>query len=106
MKMHCRKWLVKGNHDKKSYTWYLTHGWDFVGDSIRLYIHGKYVHFSHIPNPNDYYLNVHGHLHNNDHREALDDRCILYSPELENYQPLTLQFLISRHMHKLKELEE
>ena len=28
----CNKVLVKGNHDKKSNSWYLDNGWDFVCD--------------------------------------------------------------------------
>ena len=35
-----KKWLIKGNHDKKSNTWYLNHGWDFVGDRIVLNMYG------------------------------------------------------------------
>ena len=65
-----RKWLVKGNHDRKSMSWYLDRGWDFVGDTLSLHIYNKKVIFSHIPligltanNPNFDY-NIHGHFHN------------------------------------------
>jgi len=60
-----RKWLVRGNHDKRSITWYLSRGWDFVGDQITLDIYGKKIVFSHIPvADNGYDLNIHGHFHN------------------------------------------
>jgi len=63
--IHCRKILVKGNHDNKSNSWYLSHGWDFVCNSFTLTISGKKVVFSHQPQclaDNDF--NIHGHFHN------------------------------------------
>ena len=32
----CKKWLIRGNHDKKSDMWYLNHGWDFVAEMQEL----------------------------------------------------------------------
>ncbi len=29
----CKKWLILGNHDSHSDTWYMKHGWDFVADA-------------------------------------------------------------------------
>ena len=66
----CKKWLVKGNHDKRTNSWYLSHGWDFVADEIRIKIFGKEIIFTH--KPFQFYedelqnnqINVHGHLHN------------------------------------------
>jgi len=64
--LSCKKVLVRGNHDGKSNSWYLEHGWDFVCDSfINRYL-GMRVLFSHIPSkiPADIHLNIHGHFHN------------------------------------------
>lgn len=33
-----KKWLIKGNHDKKSNSWYLNHGFDFVADCFFGYL--------------------------------------------------------------------
>lgn len=71
--VHCKKWLVRGNHDKKSLSWYLSHGWDFVADEITLNIYGKRVCFSHRPISDfstgiRFDINVHGHCHADNHR--------------------------------------
>ena len=49
----CRKVLVKGNHDSKSWSWYMEHGWDFVCDAFRLEYCGRIIMFSHVPQPWD-----------------------------------------------------
>lgn len=66
----CKKWLIKGNHDRKSNTWYLNHGWDFVCDQFRDKYFGKLIMFSHKPVvwDGEYDINIHGHFHNSDHR--------------------------------------
>jgi len=60
-----KKWLIRGNHDKKSNEWYLMNGWDFVGEYLEINNNGKIVSFSHkpreIPLGN---INIHGHFHN------------------------------------------
>lgn len=67
--MACRSILVKGNHDSKSYNWYLQNGWDWVCDTFTLERHGKTILFSHEPKAWDGYfdINIHGHLHNSQH---------------------------------------
>src|SRR3990167_80141 len=66
----CRKILVIGNHDHKSYNWYLEHGWDFVCDGLELIYSGYYLWLSHRPRPPifHYNFNIHGHTHGNLHR--------------------------------------
>ncbi|MGD9697501.1 metallophosphoesterase [Acinetobacter sp.] len=98
-----RKYLLRGNHDKKSIDWYLERGWDFVADMLSLKIYGKIIVFSHMPViDNGYDLNIHGHFHNSDHRR--------YEPELvaiendkqrlimleHSYMPVNLKTLISQ----------
>ena len=41
--------LVRGNHDKKSLTWYLNHNWDLVVDGLELVFMGRYLHLTHRP---------------------------------------------------------
>lgn len=66
----CKKILVKGNHDSKSDNWYLSHGWDFVCDSFSIIRHKKTILFTHKPRTWDgiFDINIHGHLHNSQHR--------------------------------------
>jgi calcineurin-like phosphoesterase family protein len=45
----CLKWLVRGPHDSKSYTWYLQNGWDFTGEQIIVARGGLQMIFSHYP---------------------------------------------------------
>lgn len=98
----CRKVLVMGNHDSKSWSWYMEHGWDFVCDSFKLKYAGKIICFSHKPQPwdGDWEINVHGHLHNLGHREKefkeLKQWHRLYAPELMNYRPVELSSFIQR----------
>ena len=62
-----KKYLVKGNHDKKSNSWYLRNGFDGVFDMVVI---GDII-LSHKPQrvfPDGVRLNIHGHFHNTDHR--------------------------------------
>ena len=63
----CKKWLIKGNHDRKSNTWYLSNGWDMVCDSIQATYFGREICFSHVPKRVGSFdgINIHGHCHNN-----------------------------------------
>lgn len=88
-----RKILVKGNHDRKSNNWYLTHGWDFVCDKFSDHFFGNYITFSHIPINGIQNINIHGHFHNTLHR-LLDKKFYPGEEErnkedfpLENYNP-------------------
>lgn len=72
-----KKILVRGNHDKKSDAWYISHGFDMVCDQLVATHFGKRVIYSHMPVfRNDKFWepsfgpvrNIHGHLHGNMHR--------------------------------------
>lgn len=66
-----RKWLVRGNHDRKSDSWYLDHGWDMVCCRLEITKHGKQVVFSHKPiEVESGKVLIHGHLHNVTHRRT------------------------------------
>jgi len=89
--LQCKKWLVKGNHDNASNSFYLKY-WDFVGDSISLAHHKKNILFTHIPREkHEYDINIHGHLHNSGHRGNIIDGCFLIAMEYINYRPITLE---------------
>lgn len=64
-KLPFKKWLVRGNHDHHSVSWYVTNGWDFCADEIVLNMFGGTVLFSHYPMPKREGItkNIHGHLH-------------------------------------------
>jgi calcineurin-like phosphoesterase family protein len=90
--------LVRGNHDKKSASWYLEHGWHAVMDHMEITLFGKRILFSHIPVDYELWpatdINVHGHTHGNGHR----DRDVAHflsenyhrevAMENTNYQPI------------------
>lgn len=88
-----KKWLIRGNHDKKSYHWYLQHGWDFVGESVILKLFGKIILLSHKPQPDcGYDINIHGHFHNNKHSA--------HEPELVTVKNNKQKLLFLEHDYK------
>jgi len=99
----CKTYLVRGNHDKKSFNWYLNNGWDVVVDRLDMTMFGKRLCFTHLPVAWDGYfdVNFHGHFHDTDHRrnepefnKILCGYNKLISLEKTNYQPVTLEKLI------------
>lgn len=104
-------WLTKGNHDKRSDSWYLMHGWQFVAYSITIKRFGYKILLSHTPQPdNDSFdINIHGHFHNTDHRmndpihhARLCKKHHLVKLEHE-YRPYTLKSLIREWEKKKNE---
>ena len=100
----CKRWLIKGNHDSQSTSWYLGHGWSTVCDSLSLKMYGKNVLFSHIPLiDTGYDLNIHGHFHDFTMERIkekepqiysiLNPKHRLVSLEATHYQPMTLEYL-------------
>jgi calcineurin-like phosphoesterase family protein len=99
-----KKWLIRGNHDKKSDTWYLEHGWSFVGELIWLNKFGKKIVLSHKPVEDiGYDINIHGHFHNSDlhlHEPELvaikNNKQHLVALEYLNYMPINLEKIIRK----------
>lgn len=90
-KLKCKKWLIRGNHDRNTYQWYLNY-WDFIAESIIFKYYGKKILFTHKPQEkHDYDINIYGHLHNNTHENDLYDKGFLISIEHLNYRPITLK---------------
>ncbi len=99
--LKCKKFLIKGNHDSKSNSWYLGHGWDFVAYAIKDIYYGVKVLFSHTPQVWDgwYDLNIHGHLHNLSYRkDEYESNFMQYlvSSEKTNYKSILLESLIKK----------
>lgn len=95
----CKKILIKGNHDNKSYNWYMEHGWDFVCENFVGKYFGKVVLFSHEPQTWDgkFEINLHGHLHNCEHRKAAKLTFNkLISLENDGYRLQSLKKIISK----------
>lgn len=110
--LKCKKWLVRGNHDSHSNTWYLNHGWDFVCYKFQDKFFGKKILFTHVPqfrtksivelfyNAGNPDINIHGHLHDNNHR--VKEMRIPYqktfhslvSVEQSDYKPVKLKKII------------
>lgn len=101
--LKCFKILIRGNHDKKSASWYLNNGWDRVLDELVLVTpSGKQVLFTHQPRPDTsgYSFNVHGHFHNKQFRiEQLPfpytEKYILLALENHAYLPWTFEDIVS-----------
>ena len=108
----CKKWLIRGNHDSKSNTWYLSHGWDWVGYKFQDKLFGKNILFSHTPEhyaniesslwgAGNFDLNIHGHFHNTLHR-LLEGKWA--TPDEEERNKVDLANLTPKH--KLLSIEE
>ena len=98
----CKMWLVKGNHDRRTNAWYLSHGWDFVADSFDFNMFGKNIIFTHVPMISNIFkgnefINVHGHLHDCTWRDGsnLTSNHFLVKMEHE-YKPVNLRRLIGK----------
>lgn len=111
--LKCKKWLVRGNHDRKSDHWYYEHGWDVVCESINIKRGGNHIVFSHKPvtlpviRGRFPVINIHGHFHNTDHRKhepemskLLTDHHHLLAVEYTDYQIVSLDKFIIKKQRK------
>ena len=100
--------LVRGNHDKKSNTWYLSKGWDFVCEAFEIDAFGKRILFTHKPRtPLSMVvdLNIHGHFHNTNWRIQDPEftklkytkRYLKFAVEETRYQPVKLERFLKHH---------
>lgn len=94
-----RRWLIRGNHDRKSLGWYMAHGWHFVADAVTLQIFGRHLVFSHRPlvDHESFDLNIHGHYHNTGHRTdgLTTEKHVLLFLEHE-YAPINLRSVVEK----------
>lgn len=95
-----KKWLIRGNHDRKSLTWYQNVGWDFVGDFVGLERYNKKILFSHKPTQfGQDFLNIHGHCHNTFHHSQfvhIKENAVLVMLE-HSYKPFRLKTIVERY---------
>lgn len=105
--LNCKKWLIRGNHDRKSDMWYSNQGWDWVGRYFQNRFFNKNVVFSHFPirytdcGRDSFDINIHGHFHNNLHK-LLDGKFVVEGEKERNAIDLAN---LSLH-HKLLSIEE
>lgn len=94
--VHSKKWLIRGNHDKKSLGWYFDHGWDCVADEITVDVFGKRILFSHRPATGGTFdLNIHGHHHNTGHHPE-DETTVKHKLVFieHEYRPINLRRIV------------
>lgn len=99
----CKKVLVRGNHDSKSVSWYLKHGWDMVVDAFELEIYGKKIKFTHRPITDEQWMgvdiNIHGHIHSNMRKESFEHdishQHVNMCPEEVGYKPVSLRHIVT-----------
>jgi calcineurin-like phosphoesterase family protein len=99
-----KKILVRGNHDKKSDTWYYSHGWHSVVDSFSIHYLGNFITFSHIPIKGIQNKNIHGHFHNNLHR-LLEGKYVVEGEKERNDKDFPLE-LYNKNIYKLLAIED
>lgn len=91
-----KKWLVRGNHDHHSISWYVNNGWDSVSDEMVIDMFGHKILLSHAPLPKREGItkNVHGHLHGGKSHGYPDfydkDYHFEACPEVVGYRPIQL----------------
>jgi len=104
---NAKRWLIRGNHDVNSYTWYIEHGWDFVGQLVQMDRLGLKVIFTHalyaglLPVEG---VSIHGHNHKSI-RDKTNCEIGLHLPD-NNYQPYSLDSLLRQHQKGYKQKDE
>ena len=91
-----KKFLIRGNHDRKTATWYRNSGWDDVLFKLGIDVLGHRCVLIHNPEhctEGVKYI-IHGHLHSKTHLIKNKNKQILYSLELFNYKPIILEDLV------------
>jgi len=97
-RLNGRKILVRGNHDKKSYIWYIKNGFDFACETFSWDYYGLNIIFSHRPIiniPKGFNVNIHGHCHTRRPDNLTPDH-LLFCLENEEYKPILLSNFIKR----------
>lgn len=94
-RLNGNKYLIKGNHDRHSTQFYLDCGFKGVYDYPILY--NEFYILSHWPiylMPNVPYVNLHGHIHNNQEISCISEGKNLYynlSVEVNDYKPINFE---------------
>ena len=108
-----KKILVRGNHDRKPYDFYLSCGFTAVVEELVMDVKNVVILFSHRPRfGHEYDINIHGHQHN---LAVYDDKRLYLPLSIEHmgYKPLALDedfisrikpFIINNKQPTLKEM--
>jgi len=97
------KYLIKGNHDKFSNSWYKDLGFTILDPYLSMEYRNQRVTFTHIPVVLTYKneINIHGHIHNSSF-SGLTKRHANVSVEVVDYTPRLvteiLDFKIDRQL--------
>ena len=98
-----KKYLIRGNHDRHSRSFYERCGWEAVTNTISFQRRGWEVHLTHRPNKelniDDGIVNIHGHIHNRSYREPF---YINASVELNWYAPVRLLTLVDHRIEVMR----
>lgn len=97
------KILIRGNHDRKSDSWYLDHEWDIVCEGLQLSVFGKRLFFSHRPPKDAASLiqslgldhAIYGHVHT-DAAHIPQTNCLPFILEKEKYRAVNLEKFIAK----------
>lgn len=94
-----RKILICGNHDNHSVNWYKRAGFNEVvkeSISIKIPFNGRKqkIILSHIPLKGDFYLNVHGHNHQDIFLDLLQNYNV--AVHLHNGYPQSIEIILER----------
>ena len=94
-----KKYLLRGNHDKKPVEWYYDMGFELAPRRVYFRQGPRKILFTHYPEDNyhiDWDINIHGHIHNNSY-VTLEDKGRLYinvSVEVMDYTPTKLRDIL------------
>jgi calcineurin-like phosphoesterase family protein len=102
-KLPGKKFLVKGNHDKRKRKFYRRAGF-WILEPFTSEFEGYKVHFSHHPQPrmvkrNPNTLNVHGHTHEN---IQPDKRLINVCVEQTDYRPVWIEDVLNDRIREIE----
>lgn len=103
-----RKYLIRGNHDGNSVSWYADCGFTVIPPSLYFimdkYENKTYVCFTHepiVPLPKGWF-NIHGHLHGDDHRGIeTSDSHFDVGVDSMGYKPIPLYDLLAQIKKKM-----
>lgn len=98
-KLSGKKFLIKGNHDRKKNTFFEDLGFTVVPERMFYTREDMTILFTHYPEENfDFYwdINIHGHIHNNGwvKKEKNGRLFINVSVEVMDYMPIMLRDIL------------
>lgn len=100
-----RKFLLRGNHDNHSSTWFLDRGFTRLPIKTLFWAYGKErVLFSHEPDTSTipWTINIHGHIHNNGWESTIDLTRDYRNVSIEvmDYRPVRLKDILENGVYQ------